>query len=86
MPTSCGVLNPPYGIVRLQVAKMVTVLVTMNMPVVNEELANLKTIGVLMVSHYLCLIIMSSQLCLYAGRSSLLIQKLGLGLLLWWSS
>ncbi|BFZ09907.1 hypothetical protein BsWGS_12946 [Bradybaena similaris] len=48
MPTSFGILDPPLGNTRLQVAKLVTALVGANLYQVNVELASLKTVGTLL--------------------------------------
>ncbi|CAG5118802.1 unnamed protein product, partial [Candidula unifasciata] len=48
MPTSCGILAPPLGNTRLQVAKLVTALIGANMFQVNVELASLKTVPTLL--------------------------------------
>ncbi|CAL1543575.1 unnamed protein product [Lymnaea stagnalis] len=48
MPTSVGILDPPLGNTRLQVAKLVTALVSANMHQVNLELTSLGTIQTLL--------------------------------------
>ncbi|CAE1307134.1 Serine/threonine-protein phosphatase 6 regulatory subunit 3-A,Serine/threonine-protein phosphatase 6 regulatory subunit 3-B,Serine/threonine-protein phosphatase 6 regulatory subunit 3,Serine/threonine-protein phosphatase 6 regulatory subunit 1,Serine/threonine-protein phosphatase 6 regulatory subunit 2 [Acanthosepion pharaonis] len=48
MPTTIGVLEPPLGNTRLQIAKLITALIQTNSHSVNVELANSGTIGVLL--------------------------------------
>ncbi|XP_046551298.1 serine/threonine-protein phosphatase 6 regulatory subunit 3-like isoform X1 [Haliotis rubra] len=48
MPTTCGTLEPPLGNTRLQIAKLVTALVSTNTHSVNVELANLGTTRILL--------------------------------------
>lgn len=49
MRTTVGTLDPPLGNTRLQVARLISALVATNNPAVNQELANLGTLEVLLV-------------------------------------
>ncbi|XP_026283493.1 serine/threonine-protein phosphatase 6 regulatory subunit 3 isoform X1 [Frankliniella occidentalis] len=46
--TTVGTLDPPLGNTRLQVARLVAALIAVNNPAINQELANLGTIEVLL--------------------------------------
>ncbi|XP_034231929.1 serine/threonine-protein phosphatase 6 regulatory subunit 3 isoform X2 [Thrips palmi] len=46
--TTVGTLDPPLGNTRLQVARLIAALIATNSPVMNQELANLGTIDVLL--------------------------------------
>ncbi|ESO89290.1 hypothetical protein LOTGIDRAFT_106669 [Lottia gigantea] len=48
MPTSAGHLDPPLGNTRLQIAKLITALISTNTHLVNIELTNLNTVHVLL--------------------------------------
>ncbi|XP_050390728.1 serine/threonine-protein phosphatase 6 regulatory subunit 3 isoform X2 [Patella vulgata] len=48
MPTTAGHLDPPLGNTRLQIAKLITALISTNTHSVNTELANLNTVHVLL--------------------------------------
>lgn len=51
MPTTIGHLDPPLGNTRLQVVRLITSLLITNTHSVNQELANLGTIAVIIVSN-----------------------------------
>ena len=50
MLTTIGTLDPPLGRVRLHVAWLISAIVTTNTPYVNNQLTELGTINVLLVS------------------------------------
>lgn len=50
MNTTVGLLDPPLGAARLQVAKLMPMLLLTNTHALNVELANLGTLSTLMVS------------------------------------
>jgi hypothetical protein len=50
MPTTLGHLDVPLGNTRLQVARLISSLLLTNTPSVNEQLAELNSLGVLVVS------------------------------------
>ena len=48
--TTVGTLDPPLGSTRLQVARLISALIATNNAAINQELANLGTLEVLLVS------------------------------------
>jgi len=51
MPSTSGLLSPPLGLTRLQVSRLLSTLVQMNLEDVNSRLAELGTVGALLVNH-----------------------------------
>jgi len=55
MVTTVGTLNPPFGNTRLQIARLITLLLFTRIYKLNVELATLGTLGLLIVSfHCIC--------------------------------
>lgn len=50
MKTTWGVLDPPVGNTRLNVVRLVASLLQTNTHIINQELINLNTLGVILVS------------------------------------
>lgn len=53
MKTTWGVLDPPVGNTRLNVVRLVASLLQTNTHIINTELINLNTLGVILVSRTL---------------------------------
>lgn len=52
MKTTWGVLDPPVGNTRLNVVRLVASLLQTNTHIINMELINLNTLGVILVSFF----------------------------------